>query len=99
MSKIQKQQFDEWFDSEVTRHFLGLLHARLDQTFGLRAEVFFPGEPQKTQEGKAHLLGMEAAFGELIEAFEEKDLSVLEEEEQADVEQIGNSPERRPSSH
>lgn len=98
MSKPHKEQVEEWFDSPVTSYFLSLLKSRLDHTFQLRAEVFFPGEPQKTQEGKATLLGMEDELADLIEAFTEKDLEVLEVEEKVD-EQIRHSPERRPSSH
>jgi hypothetical protein len=98
VSRLQKEQLEEWFDSPVTSYFLSLLQSRLDHTFQLRAAVFFPGEPQKTQEGKATLLGMESELGDLIEAFEEKDLSVLEVEEQAD-ERVRNTSERRSSSH
>jgi len=98
VSKLQKEQLEEWFESPVTRYLLSLLHSRLDHTFALRAQVFFPGEPHKTQEGKATLLGMEGELGDLIEAFSEKDLSLLEVEEASD-EQIGHSPERRPGSH
>lgn len=98
MSRLQKEQLEEWFESPVTGYFLSLLKSRLDHTFQLRAAVFFPGEPQKTQEGKATLLGMEGELADIIEAFEETDLSLLEVEEKAD-EQVGHSPERRPSSH
>lgn len=94
MSKLQKQQLEEWFDSEVTRHVLGLLHKRLDDVFMMRAETFFPGEPQKTQEQKAMLLGEESALKDFIEALEEKDLSEIQAEE-IDDEQVGHSPERR----
>jgi hypothetical protein len=99
VSKLQKQQLDEWFDSEVTRHVLGLLHTRLDEVFQMRAETFFPGEPQKTQEQKAMLLGEESAIKDFIEALEEKDLELLEVEEKVDAEQIRNSPRVRSSAH
>lgn len=98
MSRLQKEQLEEWFESPVTSYFLSLLQSRLDHTYELRAEVFFPGEPQKTQEGKATLLGMEGELGDIIEAFTEKDLELLEVEEKVD-EQVRNSPERRSSSH
>lgn len=94
MSKLQKQQLDEWFDSEVTRHVLALLHRRLDETFMMRAETFFPGEAHKTQEQKAMLLGEESALKDFIEALEEKDLSQIQDEE-TDDEQVRNSSERR----
>lgn len=98
MSKLQKQQLDEWFESEVTRHVLVLLHKRLDETFLMRAETFFPGEAHKTQEQKAMLLGEESALKDFIEALEERDLSQIEEEESED-EQVRNSPERRAGTH
>jgi hypothetical protein len=94
VSKLQKQQLDEWFESEVTRHVLSLLHKRLDETFMMRAETYFPGEAHKTQEQKAMLLGEESAIKDFIEALEEKDLSQIQEEE-IESEQIGNSSERR----
>lgn len=94
MSKLQKHQLDEWFESEVTRHVLSLLRKRLDDTFMMRAETFFPGEAHKTQEQKAMLLGEESAIKDFIEALEEKDLSQIQEEE-LESEQIGHSSERR----
>lgn len=94
MSKLQKQQLDEWFDSEVTRHVLSLLHKRLDDTFMMRAETFFPGEAYKTQEQKAMLLGEESALKDFIEALEEKDLSQIQDEE-SESEQVGYPSERR----
>lgn len=94
MSKLQKQQLDEWFESEVTRHLLGLLHKRLDDTFMMRAETFFPGEAHKTQEQKAMLIGEESAWKDIIEALEEQDLSQIHEEE-IESESVGHSSERR----
>jgi hypothetical protein len=92
------EQIEEWCDSEVTRHFLKILKSMLDRVYGQRSEVFFPGEPNKTQESKASLLGMEATLDDLIQAIDEKDLSQLEEEEKVD-EQVRHTPIRRPSSH
>jgi hypothetical protein len=94
VSKLQKQQLDEWFESEVTRHLLGLLHKRLDDTFMMRAETFFPGEAHKTQEQKAMLIGEESAWKDIIEALEEQDLSQIHEEE-IESESVGHSSERR----
>ena len=94
MSKLQKQQLDEWFESEVTRHLLGLLHKRLDDTFMMRAETFFAGEAHKTQEQKAMLIGEESAWKDIIEALEEQDLSQIHEEE-IESESVGHSSERR----
>ena len=98
MSRIQPKQIEEWFESPVTQYFHELLQKRLDHTFSLRAEVYFPFEPQKTQESKANLLGMEHELGMLVDAFTEQDLESLEVEEKA-IEQVGNTSERGPSPH
>jgi hypothetical protein len=91
---LKQEQIDEWMESLVTVHVLELLKQRLEETYELRASVFFPGEPNRTQETKAHLIGEEGALNDIIRALEEKDLSeIYEAEEQAD-EQIGHSPER-----
>lgn len=75
---------------ECAAYLLKLLKVRLDRTYRARAEVFFTGEPFRTQETKAWLLGEESVLSDLIEAFEEKVLSVVEEEE-------SEEPVRHPS--
>lgn len=98
MSKIDPKDVAEWCENEGTRYFLKVLHDMLDRTYETRANVFFPGEPQKTQEGKATLLGMEHVLDDLIQAIEEKDLSQLETQE-PEVEQVRYPSVRRPGSH
>lgn len=95
MSK--EKDFEEWFDSQVTRHFVKLIEQRLDAVYAMRSDVFFPGEPNRTQEVKAHLLGAEGELGEILEAFKEKDLTQLEEKDLG--EQVRNSPVRRQGAH
>lgn len=95
---ITEKDFEEWFDSPVTKYFAKLLEQRLDAVYGMRADVFCPGEPNRTQEVKAHLLGAESELGQLLDAFTEKDISQLEEKE-FDAEQVRNSPVRRPGAH
>jgi hypothetical protein len=94
---ISQEDFVEWFESPVTQHLVKILKQRLDQTYEIRAGVFCPGEPHKTQEVKAHLLGIEGELADLIEAFDEKDLSQLEEQDSE--ERVRNPSVRRPSSH
>lgn len=84
------KQVEEWLEGEVTRHFRSLLQAKLDDTFRQRGEVFFPYEPNKTQEGKAMLLGSESALQDILDAMDEKDLSQLEI---VDEERVRNPPE------
>jgi hypothetical protein len=79
------KQIEEWCDNEVTRYFLSLLKATLDDTYKRRGEVFYPFEPMRTQEAKAHLIGAEGALQDVIEAIEEKDLSQLEIESEEPV--------------
>lgn len=95
--KLNPQQLEEWFESPVTEQLLNLLRMRLDLTFQMRASVFFPGEPNKTQEGKAMLIGEEGVLNDLIDAFQEQDLSQIHEAEESEIEQIRNTPVRRPS--
>lgn len=95
---LKQEQIDEWAEGEVTTYLVALLKAKLDHTYHLRASVFFPGEPNRTQEGKAQLLGMEAELADLIQALEEKDLSQLEVGE-PDEERIRNTPIPRPGGH
>lgn len=94
---IKKEDFQEWFDSPVTQYFVKILNQRLDQTHELRGDVYCPGEPYKTQEVKAHLLGIEGELADLLEAFEQKDLSQLEEQDSE--ERVRNPSVRRPSPH
>jgi hypothetical protein len=94
---ITEQDYEEWFESPVTQHFVKLLEARLEAVYQMRSDVFCPGEPNRTQEVKSHLLGAEAELGQLLDAFTEKDLEQLEEKEVA--EQVRNSPVRRPGAH
>lgn|GEM_PF-4981454 len=96
---ITEQDFKEWFDSPVTRHFVDLLKSRLDLTYRLRSEVFFPGQPNITQETKANLLGREAELSEIVEAFDRKSLETLEIQEQDSAEPVRNSPVRRQGAH
>lgn len=86
---ISQKQIEDWCESEVTLHFLKLVKKRLDETFRQRSEAFFPYEPMKTQEAKAHLIGAEGAFDELIEVISERDFSQLEEPED---ERVRNTP-------
>lgn len=91
---MKQEQIDEWVESEVTQYFLGLLKSELDRVFSMRAEVYFPGEPFRTQEAKAMFIGQESSLKDVIEAIETKDFESLEVEEQD--EQVGNTSERRP---
>ena len=94
---ITEKDIEEWFDSAVTKHFLQLIEQRLDAVYEMRSDVFCPGEPNRTQEVKAHLLGAESELGQILDALREKDLSQLEEKEVA--EQVRHTPVRRPGAH
>jgi hypothetical protein len=83
------EQVEEWLEGEVTRYLRRLIQSKLDFTFRQRGEIFFPYEPNKTQEGKAMLLGAESALQDLLDAMDEKDLSQLETD---DEERVRNSP-------
>lgn len=92
----EPKQLEEWLEGQTTRWFLHLLRVQLDVTFNRRAEVFFPGEPNKTQETKAHLIGQEAILQDLIECFETQDFSDLESESD---QHIRHPSVRGPSPH
>jgi len=94
----KQQQVDEWIEGSVSTYFLSLIRSRLDRTWQARANVFYMGEPQRTQENKVWLLGEESVLQDIIDAFESKDLSVVEEVE-TDEEHIRHSPLRRPRTH
>lgn len=96
---ITEKDLEEWFDSPVTQRFVKLLKERLEFTHKLRSEVFVPGKPHRTQEAKAHLLGCESELDEILEAFEKKDLEILETQEQEIAEPVRNPPVRRPGAH
>jgi hypothetical protein len=93
-----QQQVEEWLEGECCLYFLSLIKARLENAYQARSEVFFFGEPQRTQEGKVWLLGEENVLQDIIESFKEKDLSLIEEA-QSDEEHIRNSALRRPHPH
>lgn len=94
---ITEKDIEEWFESEVTKHFFSLIQERLNTVYQMRAEVFCPGEPYKTQEIKAHLLGAESELADLIDSFTEKDFSNIEEPEVD--QQVRNPPRVRPGAH
>lgn len=96
---ITEQDWKEWFDSPVTQELVKILKSRLDLTYQLRSAVFFAGEPNKTQEAKANLLGCEGELGEIVEAFERKSLESLEIQETDSAEPVRNSPVRRQGAH
>lgn len=96
--KLKPEQIEEWFDNPVTLHFHELLKKRLDDVYAMRADVFFPGEPNKTQESKATLLGMEGELADLLEVFDKKDLSQLEESE-IDQERVRNPSRPGQGAH
>jgi hypothetical protein len=89
------KQIEEWCESAVAEYLVALLNKRLDTAYQQRAEAFISGEPVRTQEIRANLLGQEAVLDEIIEALEAKNLSQLEE---PDDERVRNSPPRRPHS-
>jgi hypothetical protein len=95
---VKPEQIAEWFENPVTQRFHELLKKRLDEAYAQRAEVYFPGEPYKTQESKANLLGVEGELADLVQMFEEKDLSQLEESA-IDEERVRNPPRPRPGAH
>lgn len=95
---MKPEQMAEWFDNPVTQYFHTLLKKRLDDVYAMRADVYFPGEPYRTQESKATLLGMEGELADWIEAFDEKDLSQLEESD-VDEERVRNPSRPRPGAH
>lgn len=87
---LKERQLEEWFENEVTRHFLDLLERRLEEVFKARGGVYFPLEPQKTQETKAMLIGEESSLQDVIDVLKEQDFSQLEE----DDEQVGDTSGR-----
>lgn len=95
---ITEKDFDEWFESPVTRHFVSIIEKRFDAVYQMRSDVFCPGEPNRTQEVKSHLLGAEGELGQILDAFTEKDLDQLVEEKEV-AEQVRNPPVRRPGAH
>jgi hypothetical protein len=95
-SSPDPQQIEEWLGAEVTGHFLTLIRMRLERTYQARAEVYFHGEPFRTQESKAWLLGEETVLQDIVEAFESKDFSQIEE---TDEERVRNPSVRRPRPH
>lgn len=95
MIPLPDEQIAEWFDNPVTMYFFELMKQRLDAVYELRASVFYTGEPFKTQEAKAMFLGMEAAFNEVVDALDTRNLGELQEEIASDEERIRYSPRPR----
>jgi len=81
----------EWLQSDVANHFKSLLRGLIEFNYSQRADCFVAGNPQLTQEGRIKFLSYEAAFQDILDAFEEKDLDSLIVEEESD-ERIGDIP-------
>ena len=73
MPLLTKPQVEEWLRTPVTQELLAWLKERRDWLAHSRGQVFFAGEPNKTQEA---ILGLEAQRVE-IESF----IAVLERSE------------------
>lgn len=93
------EQIEEWFESPVTEYFKRLIQRQLDSSFDSRSTAFIPGEPFKTQETISFFLGEEGAWDEVLEAFDQKDFSSLELEEEGSGEHVGDTSPGRSGTH
>lgn len=97
MSKVSKEQIQEWVENQVTEALKDFLEKELDaiqQTPITNCLVY--GEPHKTQENMVELEAREAATSNLV-SYLSGDWTYFTEEEDSDetgYEQIGYHSER-----
>ena len=76
---VTQDQVTEWTESPVTQLLLYVLKQQLDETYAERSELFIPGEPNRTQEIRANLIGQEAVYKDVIELASGETNELIEE--------------------
>lgn len=69
MRVIQESQLRDWLDSPVAEVFKYILEKEINDTYSRRAEVFYPGEPHRTQDTKAQIIGEELVLQDFLDMF------------------------------
>jgi hypothetical protein len=80
---------------DCAAYLLRLLKQRLERTYHARAQVFFPGEPNRTQEGRIALIAEEGVLQDFIDAFEDRKQGFSAIEEEESEERVRNPSVRR----
>jgi hypothetical protein len=82
MSKVSRQQIEEWIENPVTLAFKATATYERDTTLAAKGlGAFHPFQPERTQEVLANLNGSVDAWDEVIAALEGEGLMSDESEE------------------
>lgn len=96
MKRPTQDLIDEWFDSEVTRYFHYLVKHACDALYVEKAAQGYDGKSaEHLMAHRANLCGLETAFVQIEQVFEEQsfdDLEVDDEERVGDTSLGGSGP-------
>jgi len=89
-----KRAMEEWLESPITRFVRTMIERRLDTAYHNRGDLYLWGEPVKTQEQRAYLMGAEAELDTIAEFLKTGEMSLLETPESKDEqESVRDNPE------
>jgi hypothetical protein len=75
-----KETMDEWYDHPVTAYFQGVIEARIQLAADSKTQVYYEGEPFKTQEHIARLGGALDELTDIRADIDEQTIENLEPE-------------------
>lgn len=93
-------EFKRWLESPVAETVRYALEQKLAEAYEKRADCYFQGEPEKTQETRAHYMGQESILRDLVELlkvdedalieyFTDNGIELVLSQEEADEERYG----------
>lgn len=80
-TKVLKKALDDWREGEIAGLFYQVCLDREKDCLEARSNVFYPGEPSKTQEHLALLIGEQAAYRNIADFFDGEYASLFNPEE------------------
>jgi len=81
-----KEAMDEWYDHPVTAYYLEILNVRVQDYIDAKVDVFYPGEPFRTQEDIACYRGIVEELSAQISCLASNDVQELDPEYVAEEE-------------
>ena len=84
----EKAALDEWYEHPVTEYYLEILKARVQECADNKVDVFYPGDPNRTQEDICFLRGGLEELSLHLACILEKDIQELDPE--YSLPEIGN---------
>jgi len=95
MSKPRPEQITEWFEGETTEYFFGLVEAKANVVRRALFDQGFDTTAELLQSRRANLWGLNTAYEEMFESFQDQSFISLEIEDD-ESESVSSEHDSKP---